>query len=73
MAKQAASTETAAADDYVQFWPAGARAKGAFNCSECGHAATVYTELPVCPTCASTSWEQVDWSPFARAAAFSDL
>jgi hypothetical protein len=55
--------------DYVEFWPAGARAKGEFRCSDCGYGVVVTVTLPTCPMCACESWEQAPWSPFRRAAA----
>jgi hypothetical protein len=56
-------------DGYVHFFKSGEAAKGEFHCSDCGYGVTVYRELPVCPMCAGTSWEQTAWSPFARAQA----
>ena len=53
---------------YVQFWEAGASAKGEFHCGDCGYGITIHSVLPVCPMCASTAWEQNAWSPFTRAA-----
>lgn len=58
---------TADDGDFVEFAAAGAAARGAFHCAECGYGVTVYATLPVCPMCAGTSWEPVDWSPFTRA------
>ena len=60
-------------DDYVHFWSAGEAAKGEFHCAECGYGVTVHTQLPVCPMCASESWEQTTWSPFSRADSFAGL
>jgi rubrerythrin len=53
---------------YVAFWPAGEHVKGEFHCSECGYGVTVFRELPVCPMCGGSAWEQSTWSPFSRAA-----
>jgi rubredoxin len=53
--------------DYVEFAAAGASARGAFHCAECGYGVTVHATLPICPMCAGTTWEPVDWSPFTRA------
>jgi rubredoxin len=64
--------EVASADSdagYVEFRPAGVRAKGEFRCAECGYGITVFRALPVCPMCAGTVWEQAAWSPLSRAAA----
>jgi rubrerythrin len=73
MAEPAASTESANQSDYVHFWATGEQAKGEFHCSECGYGVTVHSRLPACPMCASTSWEQSEWSPLTRANALSDL
>ncbi len=56
-------------DGYVEFWRSGEPAKGEYHCSACGYGVTVYRDLPVCPMCAGTAWEQTAWSPFTRAAA----
>jgi hypothetical protein len=58
---------TPGADGYVRFWGAGESVKGEFHCAECGYGVAVYRELPPCPQCGGTSWEQSTWSPFARA------
>ncbi|MHB8643998.1 MAG: hypothetical protein ACYDA3_14055 [Gaiellaceae bacterium] len=55
------------AGDYVPFVLMGEHVKGEFHCSECGYGVTIYRELPRCPMCGGESWEQKDWSPFARA------
>jgi rubredoxin len=52
---------------YVTFRTAGEVVKGEFHCSECGYGVTVYRELPSCPMCSGTTWEQVPWSPLTRA------
>jgi rubrerythrin len=66
MLKEAVTDQTVEADDYVHFWAEGDRAKGEFHCAECGYGVVVHSALPACPMCASTSWEQSAWSPFAR-------
>jgi len=38
-----------------------------YHCSECGYGVTVRRELPVCPMCDGTTWEQTAWRPFTRA------
>jgi hypothetical protein len=53
-------------DGYVHFWTTGSAVKGEFHCSECSYGVTVYRELPVCPMCGGTSWEQTAWSPLTR-------
>jgi hypothetical protein len=52
--------------DYVHFWITGDGAKGEFHCSDCGYGVTVYRELPLCPMCGCTFWEEAAWSPFSR-------
>ena len=53
--------------DFIHFWNAGVSAKGEFHCADCGYGVTVYRELPLCPMCGCTSWEEAAWSPFTRA------
>jgi hypothetical protein len=55
--------------DYVDFWPAGSRAKGEFRCSDCRYGIVVTAGLPTCPMCGSEVWESAEWSPFGRSAA----
>jgi rubredoxin len=45
--------------DYVDFYAAGAPAKGVFRCSGCGYGVTVQAKLPRCPMCGGTTWEAV--------------
>lgn len=54
---------------FVAFNAAGEAVKGEFHCAECGYGVTVYRQLPVCPMCSGTIWEQVPWSPLTRALA----
>ena len=54
-------------EGFVKFSAAGENVKGEYHCSECGYGVTVCRELPVCPMCGGTAWEQTSWSPFARA------
>ena len=54
--------------EYIEFARTGAIVVGAFHCAGCGYGVTVHAELPTCPMCGGTSWEQVAWSPFRRAA-----
>jgi rubrerythrin len=65
MVRNVESVDREETTDYVEFWAAGQRAKGEFHCAQCGYGVTVYTQLPTCPMCASGSWEQTAWSPFA--------
>lgn len=57
------------AEGFVQFWASGESVKGEFHCADCGYGVTVYRELPLCPMCGGTSWEQTPWSPLTRARA----
>lgn len=56
-------------DGFIAFFPAGEHAKGEFHCADCGYGVTVFRELPVCPMCGSSTWEQSTWSPFSRSTA----
>jgi hypothetical protein len=53
-------------EEYVEFWPAGSRAKGSFSCTACGNTVTVREVLPRCGMCGARLWERTDWSPFAK-------
>jgi lipopolysaccharide biosynthesis regulator YciM len=55
------------AGDYVDFVGTGVAVVGEYHCTGCGYGVTVHGMLPPCPMCASTTWEQVAWSPFTRA------
>ncbi len=46
---------------------AGARAKGEFQCAECGYGVVVSNALPRCPMCHGDMWEPAPWRPFTRA------
>jgi rubrerythrin len=59
--------DVTAEGDYVEFVAAGTQVTGQYRCAECGYGVTIHSELPVCPMCAGTSWEQASWSPFSRA------
>jgi hypothetical protein len=52
------------ADDFVQFWRAGASAKGWFCCVDCGHGVATAERLPACATCHGELWERAETSPF---------
>jgi rubrerythrin len=54
-------------DEFVEFFRAGDRVAGAFECVGCGYGAVVRAELLSCPVCSQTLWERSSWSPFARA------
>jgi rubredoxin len=50
----------------VDFFATGDPAVGEFHCGECGYGVIVSRELPRCPMCGGTVWEQASWSPFTR-------
>ena len=54
-------------DGFIQFWATGQTIKGEFHCAECAYGVTVYRELPLCPMCGGTVWEQAPWSPLTHA------
>ena len=54
-------------DDFVALFARGTRATGQYSCTSCGYGITLHSKLPRCPMCGGESWEQVAWSPFARA------
>jgi len=49
---------------YVDFRTTGDPAAGEFHCAECGYGVIVSRELPRCPMCGGTAWEESAWSPF---------
>jgi hypothetical protein len=63
---QGTETSRTADGEYVEFWSTGQPVKGEFHCSECGYGVTIVRELPLCPMCGGTAWEQSPWSPFKR-------
>ncbi len=52
---------------------AGVQAVGEFRCAGCGYGVIVHRELPPCPMCGSTVWEESAWRPFSRARAAETL
>ena len=48
-------------DGFAQFLRTGQPAAGEFHCSECGYGVIVQRELPRCPMCSGTGWEQARW------------
>jgi hypothetical protein len=69
--REALVEEAVGTREFVAFWTAGANAKGEFHCAECSYGVIVTRELPTCPMCGGTAWEQSTWSPFARSRALS--
>ena len=56
------------ADEYVEFWQAGAVARGLFCCVACGWRLVSAHVLPSCPSCDGRLWEELATSPFATGA-----
>jgi hypothetical protein len=54
-------------EGFVRFWNTGDPVKGEYHCAECGYGVTVCRDLPLCPMCGGTVWEQTAWSPLTRA------
>jgi rubredoxin len=46
----------------------GEAADGEFHCSGCGYGVIVAAELPRCPMCSGTAWEQLGWDAIRRRA-----
>ena len=61
------------ADDFVEFWRAGARTQGSFRCMECGFSLATVHRLPDCVSCGDRYWERAGTSPFELEAADSTL
>ena len=57
------------APDEVRFWRTGAQVIGTFCCAACGLALCSVRQLPDCPTCGGSLWEDTVSSPFGSAAA----
>jgi hypothetical protein len=51
-------------EDYVEFWRAGASAKGWFCCVDCGVGLASAHRLPPCGNCGGRLWERTETSPF---------
>ena len=69
MERETLIEERVTQSEFVTFWPAGTSVKGEFHCAECSYGVIVTRELPTCPMCGGTAWEQAAWSPFARSRA----
>jgi hypothetical protein len=52
--------------DYVEFWPAGAMAKGRFRCTACGNGVDVKSVVPRCQLCGEGLWEREESSPYLK-------
>lgn len=65
-------TDTGPADEYVEFWRAGALARGVFSCVACGRSVDSVHQLPPCPSCGAQFWEESSTSPFGGSGSFGD-
>jgi len=45
--------------DFVEFFTTGDPAIGRYQCSECSYGVSIQRELPLCPMCGGTVWEQL--------------
>jgi hypothetical protein len=50
--------------DFVEFWRTGADVIGIFSCAACGREVRSVRQLPDCPSCGGSLWEQTASSPF---------
>ena len=50
--------------DYVEFFRAGTRAKGMFQCVSCQGVVVSLGVLGECAACGDKLWEHAEWSPF---------
>ena len=50
--------------DYVEFFCAGTRAKGVFQCVSCQSVVVATSVLVRCGECGERIWERAEWSPF---------
>jgi hypothetical protein len=55
--------------DYVEFFRAGRRVKGVFQCVSCQGVVVTTDVLRPCVGCGERLWERADWSPFRRGGA----
>jgi hypothetical protein len=53
-------------DEYVEFLSVGALVTGAFSCVACGRTVVSLYQLPPCPSCGGTIWEDPSTSPFGQ-------
>jgi rubredoxin len=45
--------------DFVEFFTTGDAAIGRYRCSDCSYGVSIQRELPACPMCGGTIWEQL--------------
>jgi hypothetical protein len=53
-------------DEYVEFLSVGALVTGVFACVACGRSVVSLYQLPPCPSCGGTIWEDPATSPFGQ-------
>jgi hypothetical protein len=59
--------------DDVRFWRTGAQVIGTFCCTACGRAVYSVRQLPDCPACGGSLWEDAASSPFGSRVAQREL
>jgi rubrerythrin len=62
------NVETEGSRAFGDVLAAGEAAAGEFHCSTCGYGVIVQRELPRCPMCRGTAWEQAGWGAIRRRA-----
>jgi rubrerythrin len=55
------NAEAPAPAGFTDFLEAGRPVAGEFHCRGCGYGVIVQRELPRCPMCSGTAWEQAGW------------
>jgi hypothetical protein len=45
-------------DEFIEFLLAGQPATGEFHFRRCGYGVVVQVQLPLCPMCSGTAWEE---------------
>jgi rubrerythrin len=53
-------------DGFIVFRLTGQPAEGEFRCSQCGYGVVVQVQLPRCPMCSGTAWEETSWGAIRR-------
>ena len=56
--------QTHRVDEYVEFFSQGALVTGVLSCVACGRTIVSLYQLPPCPSCGGTIWEDPSSSPF---------
>jgi rubrerythrin len=58
--------ESGEQEEFVAFLVTGQPAAGEFHCSQCGYGVVVQLQLPRCPMCSGTAWEETNWGAIRR-------